>query len=84
MAYRGGSKNRPSRANWLSAIKPSVSGNSTRTNFLSGTSENTGRNLSDFRLFTLSGLFALKSPIQNKSQTACAICAMETLPISII
>ena len=54
----------------------------TRMNFLSGTSENNGRNLSDFRLCTLSGLFALKSPIQNKSQTACAICAIKTFPIS--
>src|SRR5690349_16760188 len=54
-----------------------------RTNFLSGTLANSGKNPTDFRLFTRSGLFARKSPIQNKSQTACAVCAMKTSPISV-
>ena len=68
---------------YSSAIKPSVSGKSTRTNSPSGTSENNGRNPSDFPLFTLSGLFVPKSPIQNKSQTTCVLCAMKTWTISI-
>jgi hypothetical protein len=83
MAWRGEIKT-GRRARLLIGDQASVSDNSTRTNFLSGTSENSGRKPSDFRLFTLSGLFVPKSAIQNKSQTVSAIFEMETLPLSMI
>ena len=84
MAWRGGNKNRPSRATAHRRSSHPFPTTVRERIFFLGPRRTVAEILSDFRLFTLSGLFAPKSAIQNKSQTVSAISEMETLPLSMI